>query len=76
MVELKVDKGIPIPPKIRSGLYMPTFRKMKVGDSVFLKSKKEVGSVYGTVHKYGFKVAIRKVNNGYRMWVLELPKQI
>jgi hypothetical protein len=51
-------------------MYMPTFKTMTAGDSILFSSRKEMNSVCGNVRKYGFKLATRKEEKGYRVWVL------
>lgn len=66
MSELKIEKGIPLPP-VRPGI-SSTLRSTEVGDSVFLPGYKTTGAVRGILANLTGKFAARKVDGGVRVW--------
>lgn len=68
-VKLKVDKGIPIPPRQRSK-WADLLKKMAVGDSFMVQSCGERDcALRANCCKHGIKVVSRKINGeGYRIW--------
>lgn len=68
--ELKIEKGVPIPPaKQKSTGRMALLRAMKKGDSVFVKSNNASNLYTGAKMAWGKDCyAIRKERDGYRIW--------
>lgn len=65
----KIEKGIPTPPR-RSTKKIYPFSEMEVGDS-FLAEKRTVGRAaigFAKHHKNGWKFALRKDGDGFRIW--------
>lgn len=75
---LKIDKGVPLPPRNRRALDADTFAKMVVDDSVFFKVEKEAANFYRNLTYYNtnrtFGAAMRKVDGGWRVWLT--PKKL
>lgn len=69
-MELKIEKGVPLPPDGRKQLGGVTaaFRAMEVGDSVLLLGKKHssVGAIVARLKPKKF--ATRSVDGGLRVW--------
>ena len=70
----EIEEGIHMPPGLATGAKLYHFEKMKVGDSMFFETFREVNSAqtsaydWGLRHNKGFKVSRRKVEGGYRLW--------
>ncbi len=77
MNEVKIEKGVPLPPKasgLRKGYSKHPFAGMEVGDSVFYAGKKpsHIGGLYQKVtQSKGFKFTQRQVEGGIRVWRVE-----
>ncbi len=73
-MSLKIDKGIALPKAStgRTSKYVSTFQKMDVGDSFLVKGTCGANNVRGRINKHlknlKMKAAIRKVDNGVRVW--------
>jgi len=72
---LKIDIGIPIPPrKERKGTYKEIIKKMKVGDSVLLETKNKASAFLITAKRVGKKAISREVEedgvHGFRVWLV------
>lgn len=67
---VKIEKGIPLPAPIETS-FTNLVRKLEVGDSIFLAGKSP-GS-FGWVTKFvpTFKLAMRSVEGGTRIWRLK-----
>ena len=84
-MKIKIEKNIPIPSKHPNRKFIDIISKMKIGDSVFIESKesymyndKIVGSFINALRNYQnkinrgkFGVIQRKVENGFRIWVVQ-----
>lgn len=71
MTQIKIDKGVPIPPAKRGvGIRKYPFPDMEVGDSFFTESKQEtVGSSVTIYARFNnVKFATRSENGGTRVW--------
>lgn len=70
MNNLKIEKGIPIPERKPSG-FSATFRKMEIGDSVFIpgKTTSDVSSL--TTYCRPMKYMGRAEEGGVRVWRIE-----
>lgn len=65
---MKIDKNITVPkvhPRCEIGV---TVSKMKVGDSIFVKSNNKRQQAANAVRKHGWGVITRKYPDGYRIW--------
>lgn len=68
----KVDKKIPIPPRINS--WVDYLESLKVGDSFLVDSKKEALKTIVSAHRAKVKITTRKTKRGrlggvcYRVW--------
>lgn len=70
ILNLTIEKNIPIPDprnKIRTG-WAAVAEKMEVGDSVLCYNEKDRGALYNALVYRRFKVASRKLDNGFRVW--------
>ena len=70
MSNIKVEKGIPLPPT-NAGKPMYPWAECEVGDSFFVTGVKAptlAGSLNHQYQRYGRKFAIRKVEGGLRIW--------
>jgi len=66
MINIKIDKGVPLPPPHRSHRIYP-WNEMAVGDSFFIPDTKNYSAAY-QAKKLGFKVTTRRENGGVRIW--------
>ena len=72
MNTLKIEKGIPIPERLR-GRWSRMISGMEVGDSVCGK-KNEVQAMQMSARALGYKTTWRYVDQGiFRLWLLEKP---
>lgn len=74
MKELKIEQGIPIPPKFGGEQYpwRTTAHAMKPGDSVLVESAAHASCLLKALKKAGRKRACRKESGkGMRVWCLE-----
>ena len=71
MSELKIEKGIAIPPNTagRPAKWSILAREMEVDDSVLLKSKTDVAALRRAIYNTGHKAIGRTLApNEYRLW--------
>lgn len=70
VVSLTIEKNIPIPEPRTNGRtgWAAVAGKMEVGDSVLCNNEKDRGSLYNALVYRRFRVASRKLDNGYRVW--------
>lgn len=68
MTSVRIDKGIPIPPKF-SNKWTPVILKMKVGDSVRLANASRAINMRMAAQKLKINAISRKVKGGYRVWI-------
>lgn len=69
-MELKIEKGIPMPDKrhYRKNPIMDAIKKMEIGDSVLMERKSVNGMGYRAV-KLGYQFSTRKEGEGaVRVW--------
>lgn len=69
---IKVEKGIPIPPKSSASKY--PYAQLEIGDSFFVKGKianKFAASAYTQSKKLGIKTTVRNEKDGVRVWRTE-----
>lgn len=72
MSEFKIEKGLPVVGAKRGAKPKYPFRKMEIGDSIFIDG--DVGRVAAiTAHAFAhrnceYKFMCRKVEGGYRIW--------
>jgi hypothetical protein len=72
--EFKIENGVPLPPETRGRPVVYDWGKMKVGNSVLIKTDSEAkiasartaASAYGRRHKMRF--TSRRVSKGIRIW--------
>lgn len=70
---MQIDKNIPLPSKKIGVSKKSKVMKMEKGDSVFVEGATshrdtEVEYFKKTMQRLGFKPAVRKFENGYRIW--------
>lgn len=77
MMELKIEKGVPLPPHKRHYGLATVCRNMEQGDSLFLpdRSHSTVYQLLGRLKKKGFRYTVRKVEGGVRIWCIEPVQQ-
>lgn len=71
MDEVKVEKGIPLPPIERGRPVKWPFATMEIGESFFMKgcTKSSVATACNQKgRKFGRKFAMRAGDGGYRVW--------
>lgn len=68
--KLKIESGIPIPPRQAQGFWAKTLLDMKEGDSFVVETRRERDSVLNCSKRTaGVPVTTRKLNGaGYRIW--------
>ena len=73
----KIEKGVHYPHVKRAGKYDYLLLDAEVGDSIFAESRKGATHLcsaityYSTVHNKGWKAQLRKVDNGFRVWIVQ-----
>jgi hypothetical protein len=70
--DIKIEKGIPIPAKGKGGGFTDLFKKMKVGDSVYIAewNQKERSVMYTCASAIGLQITSRREGDGLRIWVV------
>ena len=68
MDKLRIEKDIPIPVSGQSSELMMLVKKMEVGDSIFVTTKKEVNSVRSLIERNAFRPVSRREGKGWRVW--------
>lgn len=69
---IEIERGIPMPQKVRGRDAKYPWEKMEVGDSFFVQGRKTFGNQASTRSlKDGKKYTTRKENGGVRVWRLE-----
>lgn len=66
--EYKIEKGVKLQRSKREGVWVDLVDKMVIGDSVFIKTKRESSSLASAIRKRGFKGPVRVVDGGFRVW--------
>ena len=72
--KLKIEKGIPIPPRtngVRGKTATSLISEMEVGDSILVDTHNQRTTMIALAHRKGVKVVSRKMNDGYRIWRTE-----
>ncbi len=68
-----IERGIAIPDR-PSGPGAPVkykfFDRMSDGDSILIPTKRDALRVFNAGKKRGFKMTLRTVNDGFRVWLL------
>ena len=77
---MKIEKGIPIPKVYRtSNTYVTKYTELsnqiEVGDSILFATERECLSAGNSLKYRGFKIATRRVNDGYRIWCVDKEGQ-
>ena len=67
-IALKIEKGVPIPERFSRKGYASTFRKMKIGDSVFIHEKVKIISRNANHVLGGGNYSCRAERDGCRIW--------
>jgi len=82
MNEIKIEKGIPLPPTKRPGnpwargaKWAQLLRHMEIGDSA-LVPKQALSSIYPACRRNGWKVRIQKQADGETVRLWRVPKEI
>lgn len=65
-LEMKIEKNVPLP--TRRDRVANVVSKMKVGNSVLVKTSIQANNVTFMLRKQKFQGTRRKVKNGYRVW--------
>ena len=68
---VKIDKGIPVPPRGSNRASKYPYDKLEIGDSFFVKGKnatKFSASAYTQARKLGIKLTVRNEKDGVRVW--------
>lgn len=67
--EFVVEHGVPLPPPgERQGGVAATFRKMRVGDSVVMPSKKR-SCIFSVAKATGIRATVRRIDDkSFRVW--------
>ena len=70
MKEVKIEKGIPIPSRVKFGENRKLLESMEVGDSVFFNLKRDTiwARYYNPALRLGIEITVRKDGEGCRMW--------
>lgn len=75
---LSIERGVPMPPaKIfkEGSAWLPLLKQMQVGDSVFFADATltQLGYARSIAKKHDFKISIRAVTGGVRLWRVAAP---
>lgn len=68
MVDIKIDKDIPMPIGSRYSPLLDLLATMKVGDSILVKNIKERDRLSAAMRRLDYSVVSRRVAEGYRLW--------
>ncbi len=78
-MKYKIEKNVPSPSVYNKNIY--PFKTMEVGDSFFIKNREERDKVRVAAQGYRvradpkFKVTIREVEGGFRLWRVEFQEK-
>ena len=74
---MKIEKEIPIPPAFSRGRskWDEVSNQLEVGDSILFATERECLSAGNSLKYRGFKIATRRVNDGYRIWCVDKEGQ-
>ncbi len=67
MKDYKIEKDIPIT-KLKQGQYESLTKEMGIGDSILTETRKEGYSIQQSINRNGYKGAMRKTREGFRVW--------
>ena len=68
---VKIDKGIPVPPRGNNRSTKYPYQQLEIGDSFYVKGKtaaKFSASAYTQARKHGIKLTVRNEKDGVRVW--------
>lgn len=70
MTQIKIDKGVQIPPQKRNDYRKYPFKELAVGDSFFIEERYATVAPSASAHgrRYGKKFTTRSENGGTRVW--------
>ena len=68
-MDIKIEKGVPIPEARRTSHIRQLAKQMQVGDSVVVPTVEAGNSLYSHLRSIGHKSTSRKLSDGtYRLW--------
>lgn len=75
-MSIKIEKGVPIPEKSLMRKTKYPFRKMDIGDSIYIECDKDgmknaVMAAYQCAHRYGGRYVHQADEKGIRIWRAE-----
>ncbi len=70
MKQFRIDKNVPIE-TINRSKHKTTIDKMETGDSVQFWKINKARSFQTVINRHGFHSAMRKTDDGWRVWKLE-----
>lgn len=70
MTQIKIDKGVPIPPQKRNDYRKYPFKNLSIGDSFFIEEKYSKVAPSASAHgrRYKKQFTARIENGGTRVW--------
>lgn len=71
IINHKIEKNVPMPPKMKESKWAKLIIDMELGDSIYFESvdmKKQIGALRIAGKKRGMKFAQRKQSEGIRVW--------
>lgn len=68
-MDIKIEKGVPIPEERKTSQMRQVARQMQIGDSVVVYELKDRNGLYSHLRSIGHKSTSRKLSDGtYRIW--------
>jgi hypothetical protein len=64
---MNIESGIPVPPRLSSGV-RDMARTLEVGQSIMFAEWKQCDSARHALFKVGRKYKLRKLRDGWRLW--------
>lgn len=74
-MDIKVEKGIPMPPVHPYGRWYTQFSQMEIGDSFLVPDERSRNNVINSAKHKGFRITTHKEKDGsgIRVWLVAKP---
>lgn len=70
--QIKIEKGVPLPPSTKIGKWRDLLEKLEVGDSFFLPNNVRAANIHSNLavpaRRLGIKITVRAISDGVRVW--------
>ena len=73
---IKIERGIPIPPKRKRGSRKYPFDQMKIGDSILIGRKSQTSAYHYRIAHPEFRFTVRREGKGFRLWRVSEPQNL